>query len=136
MKIKNVDIINYLNVLSQFGNTRLPQKISYAITRNTSILTQEYSIYEKELAKIFEKYEERFEKDEQGNIKYAENGMPSFKGDTPPEFNADITTLLGIEIDVNLFLIQSEAFDYDDPRYDSLTGNEMMLLQKIICRDE
>lgn len=135
MRVKNIDIINYLNILSRFGDKVLPQKISYAITRNNMILTQEYSIYEKELAKIFEKYESEFEKDDNGNIKYSDNGTPLFKGATPPDFNADITALLSIEIDVNLFQIQQEAFDYDDPRYDALTGNEIMMLQSIICKD-
>ena len=45
MKTNNFIIINLLNVLNGYGNKRLPQKISYAITRNLMVIEKEYKKY-------------------------------------------------------------------------------------------
>ena len=39
MKIKNTEVISMLNNLSKYKDTKLPQKISYAITKNNIILS-------------------------------------------------------------------------------------------------
>ena len=48
MKIKNLELIVIINILSSFNDKKLPQKISYAITRNYMILEKEYQYYDKE----------------------------------------------------------------------------------------
>ena len=57
MKIKNLELIVIINILSSFNDKKLPQKISYAITRNYMILEKEYQYYDKEIKKIFSQYE-------------------------------------------------------------------------------
>lgn len=133
MKLSNHEIINRMNILTQFSETRLPQKISYAITRNLSILQKEYKCYLDELNKLFDRFKDDIETDDAGNIKRQPNGIPKFKGPVPETFNEDLSDLLNIEIDVEVFLIPSELFNYDDTRFDSLTGKDIALLQSVLC---
>lgn len=133
MKLTNLELINRINVLDQFNDTKFPQRISYAITRNLMILRYEYKCYSEELKKIMAKYADSMVKDKDGNIQCSENGVPVFNGPVPPEFNEDLTALLNIEIDVEEFFISPELFDYDDSRYDSLTGRDIALLQGVLC---
>ena len=34
MKVRNIDLINYNNILNGFAEKHLPQKIGFAITKN------------------------------------------------------------------------------------------------------
>jgi hypothetical protein len=136
MKLSNMAIINRINTLNKYADTRLPQKISYAITRNLIIFQREYDCYSEELKKIINKYEDSMAKDEMGNIQHNENGFPVFSGDVPKEFTDDISTLLAIEVDVEPFFVPADLFDYDDSRYDSLTGREIVVLQEMLCNGQ
>ena len=77
MELKNIDMIDRVAVLSKFGDMHLPQKISYAIMRNTTILKKEMEIYQKSLDVIMDKYSEWFVKDENGKNVILPSGVPT-----------------------------------------------------------
>ena len=56
MKTKNFTIINMINTLNSFAEKKLPQKISYAITRNLMLLQKDYDCYSKSIEKLFEEH--------------------------------------------------------------------------------
>ena len=74
-------------------------------------------------------------KDEDGNPKTNEVGIPILNSeDKTKEMNEEITELLEIEIDVNLFTIDEACFDYEDTngKYDSLSAKDILALQSIL----
>lgn len=135
MKIQNYALINILNVLGYFASYKLPQKISYAITRNTMILSKEYAVYDAELRKIFKQYDEYIIKDDEGNARLNQSGIPLVEPSVMEEFNNAIAELLNIEIEVELYPVDESVFEYDDDeRYSALSANEIMELQSILCK--
>lgn len=138
MKINNFIIVNLLNMLQGFGDKRLPQKISYAITKNLLLINKEYDIYVSQLNKILEKYDAYSEKDENGQRKTSNQGLPIITNDIQRDnFNRELNELLSIEIDLKLFTINEDCFDYDDgDMYDSLTPSEIIALQNILCNSQ
>ena len=54
------------------------------------------------------------------------------------KYTSEINELLNIEIDVYLYSISVDCFEYDDAdnKYDILTPMEIMNLQRIICSKE
>ena len=114
MKFTNFQIVKMFDDLGKYAQTKMPQKISYAITKNLMILQKEYQCYERELQKLFENYKDKTEKDSDGEIKKYENGLPMIKDEYMVEFEKDLNELLSINVDVELYLIPEEAFDYID----------------------
>lgn len=135
MKITNFVLINFMNALETFRTKKLPQKISYAITKNMLLISDEYKVYETQLQKIFEDYAEYMQKDDAGNISLTQNGLPIVEETVSEEFHKQIEELLGIEIDVDIHPLDFDAFDYDDKNglYDILSADDMMILQSILC---
>ena len=137
MKITNLTLIGIINTLEKFGEKKLPQKISYAITRNLMCLSKEYQVYEKQLNKIFAEYTDHIVKDEHGNMKLNSNGIPIVDDSVSNEFGSQISDLLNIEIQTDLFIIPFESFNYDDKGiYDAMSAQDIMLLKSILCNDE
>lgn len=137
MKISNFGMINIMNTLDEFGERKLPQKISYAITRTHMSAIKEYSYYEKELSKLFKSYDEFIKKDDEGNPTFNENGIPIIEGVKAEEFVAELNELLNIEVDLDIKTVSMDAFDYDDNgKYDILSPREIIILQSILCEPE
>lgn len=137
MQMTNFELIRILNFLNGFAETKLPQKISYAITRNVMTLMTEYSCYEAERNKIFKTYEEFFNKDEEGNVVLSSAGLPIIEGEKSKEYLKEINELLNLEVSVDLRHVSFEAFDYDDTgKYDVLSPKDIMMLQSILCEPE
>lgn len=135
MKLTNIEIVNIINILEQYSEKKLPQKISYAITKNILILKEDYLCYEKELNKIFDIYDADLQKDEEGKLIRSENGIPLLKKGSNNSFVKDVTELLNITVDINLYKINSELFDYIDVenRYDPLSPKDIIVLQDVLC---
>jgi len=135
MKLTNIEIVNIINILEQYSEKKLPQKISYAITKNILILKEDYLCYEKELNKIFDIYDADLQKDEEGELIRSENGIPLLKKGSNNSFVKDVTELLNITVDINLYKINSELFDYIDAenRYDPLSPKDIIVLQDVLC---
>ena len=132
----NRDVIGILNTLNQYQNSKLPQRISYAITKNTMIFSKEYEYYEKELTKLKDEYKEYMVKDAKGELEVNTIGMPKFNDTSMErEFVNKVNELLSIEVKVDIYHIDEKCFDYDDVnnKYDALSPNEMIYLQRILC---
>lgn len=138
MKTTNFVITNILNILNKFGDKRLPQKISYAITKNIITINKEYQVYETQLKKLFEQYNEYIQKDEHGEPKFTQNGIPIVDKSVEKEFNDKVEELINFEIDVELYHIDADVFDYDDTvgKYDVLSANDILILQSVLCEKE
>lgn len=134
MKMTNYTMVNVLNILNSFGSRKLPQKISYAITRNIMIFRKEYECYENEFRKLIAKYDKDIKKDIDGNMIHNKDGIPVVNGDSAKYFYNELNELLGIELEVSIYQIAPDVFDYEDSeRYDAMSPSEIIQLQSIIC---
>lgn len=138
MKITNFIMITILDTLHHFSEKKFPQKISYAITRNIILLQKDYDCYIKSLNKLFSDYDDYIVKDENKNIMSNNMGIPIVDSKVTKEFNEEISNLLNIEIEIKLYCIPENTFDYEDNAncYDSLSATDIMNLQAILCNQE
>lgn len=139
MKYKNLEIINIYQILNSFSGMKFPQKIAYAIIKNMKILQFDVDTYNTSFHSLEDKYIDDIEKDEHGEIKRVENGSPIFKStEKIEEFFAEYEELANIEIDINLYHIDEELFNYDDNngKYDVLAPKDIIILQSILCEEE
>lgn len=134
MKITNLVMVNLMNTLQAYGTKKLPQKISFAITRNLMKISKEYEAYDTQLKKLFETYSDHIIKDEDGNNKINASGIPIVDDSVKTEFNEQIKDLLDIEIDIDIYLIDPEIFNYDDKGiYDAMSAQDIIVLQSVLC---
>lgn len=137
MILKNKDILARVNVLDAYCTKRFPQRISYAITRNAKIFSDEVEFYNKELKKILDDYKEYYVNDENGKPTINEaNGLPIITPEHSNDFMHEIMELLEIEVDVNPYFIGEELFDYDDSKYDAMSAIDIMNLQNVLCEKD
>lgn len=138
MKVTNFAIVNMINTLEKFAEKKLPQKISYAITRNLILLQKDYDCYMKSLNKLFHDYDGHIVRDENDNIMRNDMGIPIVDGGIEKEFNEEISDLLNIEIEIEPYYIPESLFDYEDNinRYDCLSAADIMNLQAILCNQK
>lgn len=138
MKLTNFTVITMLNILDKFVKKKLPQKISYAITRNILLLQEDYHCYMKSLDKLFSDYDKYIVRDEKNHIMHNDMGIPIVESKVEKEFHQEIENLLNIEIEKDLYSISEENFDYEDTtnRYDSLSAVDIMNLQAILCNQD
>lgn len=137
MKVTNYVLTNLLVLLEKYSEKKLPQRISYAIGRNIVNLTKEYSIYEKQLHNIIKNFDEYIIKDENGNFVMNSNGIPTVKDSMRDKYFGEINELLNIEIDIEMYYISQDAFDYDNNEmYDPLSAQDIMSLQSVLCKNE
>ena len=136
MKIKNITIVGTLNILNSFADKKLPQKISYAITRNLMLFQKEYQYYEVEMKKLEAKYDGSFVHTEKGEITRDQKGIPVLSTNQEQEaYNQELYELLNIEIDIPVYYIDSEEFNYDNDagRYDIMSASDILTLQSVLC---
>lgn len=139
MKVKNCTLVDMINILDNCAEKRLPQKISYAITRNLILLQKDYNCYIKSLNKLFIDYDKYMVRDENKNIINNDRGIPMVESSVEEEFNEEISTLLNIEVEIEpLYYIPENVFDYEDNvnRYDSLSAIDIMNLQAVLCNQK
>lgn len=137
MKMTNFTLVNMMNVLQSYSDKKLPQKISFAITRNLMKISKEYSVYDAQLKKLFESYSDHMVKDDNGNMQTYDSGIPIVDDSIKPEFDEQIAELLNIEIEVDMYYIDPEVFDYDDKGiYDAMSAQDIMVLQSILCKQD
>lgn len=136
MRTTNIQILDSLNFLQKFEDKIYPQRLSYGILKNLQILSKEQEVYTKALQKIVTAYNDKVEKDEEGNDLYEDNGLPKIVEDCKEDFYKEINDLLLLEVEISPYYIQEEIFDYDNPtgRYDSLTPKDMFMLMSILCK--
>lgn len=128
MELKNIDIITYMNFLTSMSGKKLPQKISYAIARNLRIIEEEYNLYFSSLNKMISDYGDSILKDKDGNVKVYQSGIPKVDKSVEDEYLKDVNDLLNIKVDVNIFKIPEESFNYESEKYDALSVKEVVTL--------
>jgi len=133
MKIKNIEMVNIAQTLDSFAEKYLPQKISYAITRNITMIGSDLQSYSKSLDKILKTYSDYVVKDEKGEVVNLPFGVPKVDDEHIDEYLKEIDELLGIEVDIDFYTIDSSIFDYESDKYDPLSAKDIMVLQKILC---
>lgn len=99
MKLSNRRLIEDIQTLSALTQKQLPVKISYAIAKNIGKIQSELNIYNKERAKLVDKYAE---KDEKGEIVVEKNKQIKFKDKCVEDWKRDINALLDIESDIDI----------------------------------
>lgn len=124
MKLSNETIINSINQLRGVAQKQLPIKASYAIAKNIGKLENEFKTYDKERAKLIDKYAE---KDTEGNIVSYENGNIKIKDEHIKEWNKDINELLSIENEVAIHKFPLSALNGYD-----LSAAEIMVIEYML----
>lgn len=136
MKVNNIGMVNIINTLKSYSDKKLPQRISYAITRSMTLLKQQYGDYETQLNKIYDSYREYFVCNQNGMIEVTKYGYPVVVQDKAEEFKEEILELLNIQIDIDVFSIPESYFNYDESdKYDVLTANQINELTAILCAE-
>ena len=134
MVLKNKDILTRVNILNGYCAKRFPQRISYAITRNVMIFSDEIESYNKELKKILDNYKEYYVKDDKGEPQIDKvSGLPVIMPERSNDFMQEVMELLEIEIDVKPYFIDESLFDYDDEKYDTMSAIDIINLQSVLC---
>lgn len=138
MKYKNIEIVNIVNFLNSISEKKLPQKISYAIMRNTSNFQKECNYYEQALKKILEGYKDFFVKKSDDELVMTSIGVPLVDNKHMKEYTEEIQELLDIEVEIQIYKIDSKDFDYEDPngKYDVLTVKELLQLTNLFCKED
>ena len=138
MKYKNIEIVNIVNFLNSISEKKLPQKISYAIMRNTSNFQKECNYYEQALKKILEGYKDFFVKKSDDELVMTSIGVPLVDDKHMEEYTEEIQELLDIEVEIQIYKIDSKDFNYEDPngKYDVLTVKELLQLTNLFCKKD
>lgn len=132
-----LEIVQTLNILHDFSEKKLPQKISHAITQNIIILLDHYQVYQIQLKKIYSDYTEYMETDNEGNVKCDEHGIPNVAESVYDEFRNQVMELLNIKVNYTPYYINENLFDYDDNGiYSPLSPNDNIILHSILCRKD
>lgn len=122
MKFTNQKIENMQNVLTVIGNKEIDNPVlALKIARNNYNLTQALNPVLKVKNDILRKYGG---KDEKGKIVMDEDGR--IRITDIPKYNAEITTLMNTETDVNI-----ECFSEEEFKKMSATPNQLMTLLEI-----
>lgn len=103
MIVKNEKLVNSVGVLSKLNNMDLNIKVSYAIAKNINKIEKELEVYNKEKAKLIDKYGE---KDEEGKLKTDEYG--NINVIDKENWNKEFKELLEIENEIDLHKINEE----------------------------
>lgn len=103
MIIKNEKIVNSIGVLSKLTSLDLNIKVSYAIAKNINKIERELEVFNKEKAKLIDKYGE---KDKEGKLKIDEAG--NIKIIDEENWSKDSKELLGIENEIDIHKISEE----------------------------
>ena len=135
MKMKNQKVINTINLLDSFSEKKLPQKISYAIIKNILLLKNEYNIINTGLENIFNQYKDYFIVNDNNELIRNRNGIPALSDENKKEeMYTQLSELLNIEIEIPIYTISLDYFNYDDNNiYDVLTPQDIMTLSSILC---
>lgn len=132
--MNNLQMVQMMNILHKFENKKLPQKIGYIIMKNLMQLQNEYVLYEKQLKKLFNEYDEHIQKNAENEIIYKKNGLPIVNDDCAEIFYKELENIVNAEVDIEIYKIDKKYFDYDDcaVKYDPLTPIEIMELMSVL----
>ncbi len=123
MKIKNSQLVTFLNGVDGIQSKNLPIKVGYAITRNIDLMESVAKAYDEERNKIIKKYAK---KDEAGQP--VVNGT-SYDIEDALNFEAEMNELLEIENELEIHTVPfSELEKCDMEQFDALSVKDLKLL--------
>lgn len=124
IKLSNERLVNDAANLRAISEKQLPVKVSYAIAKNMAKIESELKVYNKERAKLIDKYGEK-EKD--GKLKLGENGSIVIKVDSKDKWDKAINELLEIENEIDI-----HKFNMDLLEGHSIKPSELMTIDYMI----
>ena len=129
------NLVKILNIVQRYKKLKLPQKLCYAITRNYLSLNKEYEVYRETLKKVMDSFESYFERDDNGNPVVNSNGVPVILDEeVAKEMDAQIVELLNTEIDIDIYTVDFDMFNYDDKGiYDVLSMEDIIEVSSVLC---
>lgn len=110
MKIKNLQIVNSMQGLSEISEKEMPYKVTLKISKNIRKLEEVINDYKLEYDKLVDEY---YEKDENGNFIPVEgkDGFFIIRPDKAQEYSEKINTLNEFENDIDLYLIEPSELE-------------------------
>lgn len=124
MKIKNSQIVTFMNRIVDIQQKHLPVILGYAIAKNLKLMEPIAAAYEEERKKILDKYAE---KDEAGEY------MVEDKSYVIPDsisYEAEIQELLGIDNEIDMHMVPfAELEKCDSDQFDALSVQDICLLE-------
>lgn len=124
MKIKNSQMVSFLNGKADIQNKKLPTKLGYAITKNIKLMNSVAEAYEEERKKILDRYAM---KDADGEYVVKEG---AYVISDLEAYGAEMQELLEIdnEMDIHMVLF-SELEKCDSEQFDALSVQDLCLLE-------
>lgn len=124
MKLKNKQIVVFLNTYEEMKGKKLPVKFGYAVKKNASALKNAAVAYTAERKEILDRYAK---KDKNGKNIVEDN---CYVISDQEEYAKEIEELLEIETEAEIQKVSEEIIEKcDDPRYDPLTLEELAALE-------
>lgn len=124
MKLKNKQIVVFLNTYEEMKGKKLPVKFGYAVKKNASALKDAVAAYTAERKEILDRYAK---KDKNGKNIVEDN---CYVISDQEEYAKEIEELLEIETEAEIQKVSEEIIEKcDDPRYDPLTLEELAALE-------
>lgn len=124
MKLKNKDILKFVNGCTALREKKLPVRLGYAIKKNLGSVSDTANAYNTERSTLISRYAE---KDNNG-YPLIEEGRYRIKD--KENFEKDLNELLEIETEVNIHQVTLEEIEKcEDPRYDALTVTDLEALE-------
>lgn len=124
MKIKNSEVVKFLNGVDGISQKKLPIKLGYAITKNTKAFNEIATAYESERMKILNKFAQ---KEDNGDFTVVDQSYVITDQDT---YGKEMAELLAIENEVELQVVNfSELEKCDSAQFDALSVQDISLLE-------
>lgn len=128
MKMKNSEIVAFLNTCAGLREKRLPVRLAYAIKKNMAAVQEAATAYMEEREELIARYAK---KDKKGEYLVKDN---CYVFENKDEFEKDMSELLSIETAVKIHTVSIDVVEKcdDDHKYDSLTIDELDVIDFMI----
>ena len=124
MKLKNKDILKFVNGCTALREKKLPVRLGYAIKKNLGSVSDAANAYNTERSTLISRYAE---KDNNAHPQIEEG---RYRIKDKENFEKDLNELLEIETEVNIHQVTLEEIEKcEDPRYDALTVTDLETLE-------
>lgn len=128
MKMKNSEIVAFLNICAGLRQKHLPVRLAYAIKKNLSSVQEAAAAYTDERKELIDRCAK---KDENGEYLEEDN---CYIMEDKAGFEKDMSELLGIETEVEIHTVPITVVEKcdDDPKYDALTIEELDVIDYML----
>lgn len=125
MKLKNSEIVQFMNGVARLKSKKLPAKVVYAVKKNIRSMEAAALVYNE----TFEEICDRCVKKDKNGKPQTKDGRFCFVKEKEEEFNTAVQELRDIETEIEVLTISLEELEKcDDSRYDPLSVEDMEAL--------